>query len=243
MEGIMVQVHTIILWKEADRLGKSFKEIAEEAYGVMNVFQDYPIELRPNYLCASSLKNAKEFEWGYENFEELLKKRVNREGGRIFEDLGYCVGFFSSKKNRESSGFSLNVGTTNKKFNNSCIINLPVSLDLYNEKKAAMICNLFMKLVEKFGPYWGCVVNKVLYYGNGYERYIVDGIPTMVHWLNYWSEDIAVAIGKEKIQQVLSDNPFMKYENGILVAKDTAFDINKEDDMKYHDKIQSQLFL
>ncbi len=238
----MAQVHTIILWKKADRPDKSFKEIAAEAYSVMEIFQDYPVELRPNYLCASSLKKTREFQWSYENFEELLRKNVNREGETIFEDLGYGVGFFSSKTNRESSGFILHVGTKNIKFSNTCIIDLPLSLDLYNREKAAMIYGLFVKLVQKFGPYWGCITNDSLFYERGYERYMVDGIPTMVHWLNYWPEDIAAAIGKERIRQVLSGNPSMRYENGILVAKDTAFDVNNEDDMEYHDKIQSQLF-
>lgn len=92
----MIQRHSIILWKKAERKDKDFEEIAKETYEVLKQFQECPQELRPNYLTAKTKKDIKEFDWNYENFRSMLKKGVNKEGENIFEDLGYSISFFSS---------------------------------------------------------------------------------------------------------------------------------------------------
>ena len=54
----MIQRHSIILWKQAEEEDKGFEQISQEAYDVMTIFQDYPLELRPNYLTAKSKKDV-----------------------------------------------------------------------------------------------------------------------------------------------------------------------------------------
>ena len=41
----MIQRHSIILWRKAEREDKSFEEISKEAYEVLELFQRYPQEL------------------------------------------------------------------------------------------------------------------------------------------------------------------------------------------------------
>ena len=55
----MIQRHSMILWKKAERENKSFEEISKEAYEVLSLFQDCPQELRPNYLTAKTKKDIK----------------------------------------------------------------------------------------------------------------------------------------------------------------------------------------
>lgn len=63
---------------------------------------------------------------------------------------------------KKSCAFQMNVGNKNNKFYNTFIIDLPLSLNLYDKKIADTIRNLFEKLVKSYMPYWGCISNKVL---------------------------------------------------------------------------------
>ena len=235
----MVQRHSIILWKKAVEKDKCFEEIATEAYEVFSLFQDYPEELRPNYLTANTKKDIQKFEWNYENFSKELKKGVNKEGKNIFEDLGYSISFFSCRKEENSCGFQMSTGNKNGKFFNTLIIHLPLSINLFEEKMAAEIGKLFEKLVQIYMPYWGCVSNRVL--SRQYGKFLEGNLPTTVHWINYWSEDIIRTIGMEKIQKVLDKNTVLSFQNGIFSIRNTALDMEKEDDVSYHEELQKQL--
>lgn len=237
----MLQRHSIILWKKAEDIGKKFEEIAKETYAVLNLFQDCPQELRPNYLTAKTKKNIKVFDWNYENFRSILKKGINKEGKNMFEDLGYSISFFSSLSEQNSCGFEIIAGNKNEKFYNVLIINLPLSLNLYDKQTADMIKNLFERLVSSYMPFWGCISNKVL--SQKYGKYLEGNLPTTVHWMNYWSEDIIYTIGMEKIQNVVGKNSEISFKSGILSIKETALNVGKEDDIRYHGSLQKQLFL
>jgi hypothetical protein len=237
----MVQRHSIILWKKAEHKDKKYEEISKEAYNILSLFQDYPQELKPNYLSVKSKKDAKEFAWNYENFNSVLKKGINREGENIFEDLGYSISFFSSMEEKKSCAFQMNVGNKNNKFYNTFIIDLPLSLNLYDKKIADTIRSLFEKLVQFYIPYWGCISNKVL--SRKYGNFLDGNLPTTVHWMNYWSEDIIEMIGMRKIQKIVDQNSIISFQKGVLSIKDTAFDVDKEEDLKYHDELQNYLFI
>jgi len=131
----MIQRHSIILWKKAEKKDKDFEEIAKETYEVLKLFQECPQELRPNYLTAKTKNDIKEFDWNYENFRSMLKKGINKEGENIFEDLGYSISFFSSLNGQNSCGFEIIAGNKNEKFYNVLIVNLPLSLNLYEKKR------------------------------------------------------------------------------------------------------------
>jgi len=68
-------------------------------------------------------------------------------------------------------------------------------------------------------------------------------LPTTVHWINYWSEDILETIGMEKIQNVVNKNTISTFKAGILSIKETAFDVEKEDDIRFHAEMHNQLFV
>lgn len=237
----MIQRHSIILWKKAEKKDKNFEKIAKETYEVLKLFQYCPQELRPNYLTGKTKKDIKEFDWSYENFRSMLKKGINKEGENIFEDLGYSISFFSSLNGQNSCGFEIVAGNKNEKFYNVLIINLPLSLNLYDIKTADMIKKLFEKLVQSYMPYWGCVSNKAL--SRKYGKFLDGDMPTTVHWVNYWSKDIVRTIGMEKIQNLVDNNTMSTFKGGILSIKETALNVEKEHDVKFHAKIHDQLFL
>lgn len=55
----MVQRHSIILWKKAEKEDKKFEEIAKETYEVLKLFQEYPQELRGYFGNNRYGKNSK----------------------------------------------------------------------------------------------------------------------------------------------------------------------------------------
>lgn len=235
----MIQRHSIILWRKAEREDKSFEETAREAYEVLTLLQDYPQELRPNYLTAKTKKDIREFDWNYENFRNILKKGINKEGENVFKDLGYSVSFFSSMNEENSAAFSMTVGNKFEKVYNTLVIDLPLSVNLYDKKTAEMTGNLFRRLAQLYMPFWGCISNKAL--SRRYGKYLEGNLPTTVHWMNYWSEDIIHAVGMEKIQKSIEGNQEIAFKNGILSIKDTALDADKEDDIRFHDELQKKL--
>lgn len=235
----MIQRHTIILWKKAEN--KTFEKISGEAYKVLDLLQDYPQELRPNYLTAASKKDIREFVWNYENFSRILKNGINKEGENVFEDLGYSVSFFSSMVEENSCSILMQAGNKNEKFYNTLLIDLPLSFDLYDEKTADKIRCLFKSLVEAYKPYWGCISNKVL--SRKYGRFLEGNMPVTLHWMNYWSEDIICMTGMKKIQKIVDENANISFQDGILSISNIALDANKEEEIRYLNKLQKQLFL
>ncbi|MBQ2802854.1 MAG: hypothetical protein IJF07_03040 [Lachnospiraceae bacterium] len=236
----MVQRHSIILWRKAEKMEKSFEQISKEAFEVLNIFQEYSQELRPNYLTAKTKKQVKEFDWNYKNFSEQLKTGINKENDRIFKELGYSISFFSSMDEKNSSAFSMTVGNKCAPFYNVLVVDLPLSYDLYNTKKANIISELFKKLIQAYKPFWGCISNKAL--SRKYGKFLEGNLPTTIHWINYWSESIVNTITMEKIEKLIDENSMISFQNGILSIKETALDLEKEDDIRLHNKLETQLF-
>ena len=85
----MLQNHSIILWRKSDDPRKTFKQIAEEAFVTLSVFQNFPRQFRPNYIAISSVEKFQEVKWNYENFEKILREGINKENNKTFENLGY----------------------------------------------------------------------------------------------------------------------------------------------------------
>ena len=237
----MIQRHSIILWRKAEKEDKSFEEISKEAYEVLNLFQYCSQELRPNYLTGKTKKDIKEFEWNYENFSEQLKKGVNKEDEVVFKELGYSISFFSSMDEKNSCTFSMTAGNKFDKINNVLIVDLPLSYNLYEKETADIISDLFRKLVQVYKPFWGCISNRAL--SRKYGKFLEGNLPTTVHWINYWSEDILGTIGMEKIQNMVNKNTMSTFKMGILSIKETAFDVEKEDDIRFHAEMHNQLFV
>lgn len=237
----MIQRHSIILWKKADEREKSFEAIAEEAFAVLNTFSHYPDEFKLKFLPANSEKEVKEFAWNYNNFKELLKSGVNKEGNTCFEDLGYSVSFFSSMNSMESCSVNVRVGNKNEKFTNTLIVNIPLSFNLYEEDDAKICRKLFVELVNIFQPFWGCISNKVL--ARKYGKYLDGNLPATIHWMNYWTTDIINSVGLSKILDVVENNQGLEFNNGILKLRNAALNMANENDIFFHESIHKQLFL
>lgn len=234
----MIQRQSIILWKKAEQ--KSFEKTAEEAFEVLSVLKNYPEFLRPNYIKAYSKKDVKSFSFEYDVFKSLLKEGVNRNKNIVFEKLGYSVAFFSSFNEMDASSFDLHVGTTDPKFINTCIMNLPLSYNYYDEEKAKMIYELFCDLVKAFRPFWGCVSNTIL--SREFQPFLDDIKPSTVHWINYWSEKIQQAVGMEKINEFVHNNKTVYFNKGVLSINKTALNVENEADMLLHKKLHMDLF-
>ena len=121
------------------------------------------------------------------------------------------------------------------------IIDLPLGFNLYDKANAELIISLFRKLVRLYIPYWGCVSNIVL--ARKYGKFLEGSRPTTVHWMNYWSEEIVRAVGMDRIQGFIQGNQGASFDDGVLLVKDTAFDLSKEEDIRLHEKIHNQIFL
>lgn len=93
--------------------------------------------------------------------------------------------------------------------------------------------------ISIYSPYWGCISNKVL--ARKYGRYLEGYCPTNVHWINYWSDIIIQAIGIEKVLKLVEMNPGVSFQNGILLIRNTAPDMDREDDARFYDELQRQL--
>ena len=142
---------------------------------------------------------------------------------------------------KNSCTFSMIVGNKFEKMNNVLIVDLPLSYNLYEKETADMISELFEKLVQVYKPFWGCISNRAL--SRKYGKFLEGNLPTTVHWMNYWSEDIIRTVGMDKIQNVVEKNITVSFKRGILSINETALDVEKEDDIRYHDLLQKQLFL
>ena len=70
----IIQRYSIILWRKAEQENISFEEISKDAYDVFNIFQNYPQDLRPNYMTVRTRKDIEIFDWNYKHFCEQLKK-------------------------------------------------------------------------------------------------------------------------------------------------------------------------
>ncbi|MGB8453432.1 MAG: hypothetical protein WCD89_14040 [Anaerocolumna sp.] len=234
----MIQTHSLVLWKKAET--REFYAYTKEAYETMQMLISYGI-CSPAYQSVWRKKDAKLFDWNYDNFCIAVKKKVNKEGNIIFNNLGYCIGLFSSLNEEKSSGISLSIGNTDTKFVNSLVINFSPSINLYDEKVAILVNDMFRDCIIKFKPFWGCISNKKNM--RKYEGYMDDNIPNTVHWINYWSDGIINGIGKDKIQVVLDSCENCSFENGIFKIKPIAMNADNEEDIKLQQMINNKLGL
>lgn len=227
----MWQKHSIILWKKAEDVDSSFEEIASEAYEVFSAMQKFPPKFRPTYLTAKSKKSARETDWDRVQFCNELAKKVNREGRKSFEALGYTISFFSSMTEVDSCSIKMTVGNKVPQFYNTLIVDFPFSFDTYNTESVKAVYAMFETLVKCFRPFWGCVSNAQ--FSRQFGGFCADGIPTTVHWINYWSPEIVNSIGEIKIQDALRELPDAALNDGILIVKNSPFDIESEDSIAY----------
>lgn len=195
----------------------------------------------PKYETTMRKKQAEQIEWSYEKFCDIVRKNVNQESGGVFSDLGYRICFFSSKNNNKSASISLSIGNRNPKFVNSCIIEMPLDLEVFSNNESKNLADIFYECVKTFHPFWGCISNDQN--ARKYGRFLIDHKPSSVHWINYWSDSICKQIGMKRINEVIKYNDKISFHDNFFRIKDIPLDMNCEADMKLQTTINSMLRL
>ena len=150
------------------------------------------------------------------------------------------MGFFSNFEETNTCGISIHVGNKSPLFVNSLIIRLPRNLNLCDCESVKMIKDLFKILIEAFKPFWGCVSNYEL--TRKYGRYMNNGIPTTIHWMNYWSEEIIDKFGREKVNCFVKEHTDILIEDGFFSIRDQALYADKEVDVDYQYEMHKNMF-
>jgi len=192
----MIQTYSLLLWSEPTE--SNLDEMIEISFSLLSALKQYGHELSPKYLTARKKSEAKEFVLNRGNLKELIERSINKEGEKVFLDLGRHFSFFSSLKDNESCGISLTVGASNKNKINSLIVNLPYGGFSGFSEKVSDFENLVKRLVKIFRPYWCCVYNSETGSDYGYKLW-EDKKPVSVHWLNYFNKVTAKNIGMKRV--------------------------------------------
>lgn len=192
----MLQRHSLIFWSNASN--ENFEESLKKSNKLLFVLKEFGYELSPNYITAKRKKDVQIFDWSIDTLAELLKKGVNKEGKTTFSDLGYRVSFFSSLKEDDSAGISLLVGVSNPNFINNFIVNLPLSLPMYDDNLLnEKLIKVFKECIKILNPFWACISNSANL--KRYDGYWGEKLPTAIHWVNYFDNEISQVFGESAI--------------------------------------------
>lgn len=232
----------MVFWRHNEAISTSFDEIAKQAYSIMNIFNNHlPKEFRPNYLTVNKKQDAKPYDWNYQTFYNDLYKNVNHTKERVFKELGYSLSFFSSLENANSFGYMIHVGATDPRFTNSIVVNLAFYYNYFDEKACKTLEKIFYECVRSFGAYYACVANSSSILNNG--LYLTDeGVPTSLHWLNYWSPEIMKKIDRKRVKKLEQKYKEFVFNDGFLKLQNVALDANSEQDVEYKKALEESIF-
>lgn len=231
--------HTIILWKKPLSSDTQFSEIVQNTVDTLSIFYDLPEQYRPNFYTSYRKSSAKPFVLSCDEIASYLRKNVLKVNYKECPELGVSLGLFSSMKDDSAFGYHMRVGVKDTKYINSLIVNIALDYNMYDEESARLIETLFEKSVAVFKPFWGAIVNNCAYNDN--EPYMVNGLPTNVHWMNYWSDDIINSIGLRKIKIAIKKFEQFDFDNGIIKMQKFPLQAKKEDDMRYQREVEDLL--
>lgn len=236
----MQQWYSLILWRKPEKESVTFEEVAKRAYQTISVFMELQPNYRPNYAKVGKKRDAKLFEWNYDNFCDYLNKKARKTSQQMFKDLGYTCGFFSSLNSGESCGYSLSVGITNKMFVNSFVVEFSTSMDYFNGEVSAKIEELFRRSVKTFNPYWGCVVNMGM---KECDNFLTadDSSPNEIHWLNYMSNSMLKNLNPKGIKRLTKECKQFKCEDNFIKLQDVALNADVVEDVRLKEYAQQLL--
>ncbi len=230
----MIQRHSLILW--ANPSNEDFHVSLAKANNLLLALKEFGPEIAPNYITSKRKKDALNFDWNANTLEELLKKGINKEGNNQFLDLGYRMSFFSSLREDDSASISLLVGASNSCTTNSLIVNLPLTLPVYESSDINdKLISTFKECVEIFDPFWACIGNNVNV--RRFDGYWRDDLPTAIHWVNYFGNGICKIFGDKKIESAPTSS-IEKFHLGYIVKlKDSPLNDEIEDDIELQKKV------
>lgn len=236
----MISVHSMIL--RAKPREELFEETVNKTYSILNVLKEFGPELSPNFLPAYSKKNVKPFDGSITTLEELIRKGINKEGKTVFPDLGYRVSFFSSLNDMDSAGISIQVGTTNKLFKNTLVVDFPPSFPIYKDNLLhKRMIELFRTCVSLFEPYWGCICNSLNI--RRYDKLWENDQPKTIHWVNYFGDDMPRKI-EERLIKTAPVYMAERYHDGyLIILKKTPIDDENPEDIEIQNKAKDHFGL
>ncbi len=236
-----MQYHELIFW--AKPIKEDFKTTVQKCYNILQYLSSVDDNIAPNYITANRKKDAKKFVLSNENVNDIFKKNINQENGIIFEKLGYSLSFFSSLENKKSASISIHIGVLDERFMNTLIITLPENYQINkNIKLAEKLTRIFKECCTLFNPFWGAITNihNIDRFNN---EYIKNSIPTTIHWVNYWDNEILSRVGFEKFKNI----PYIqinKMTTGcIIIFQNRPIDDNSESDIQLQIDINKKLGL
>jgi hypothetical protein len=236
----MPQTHSMILWAAPTK--EDFKETVNKAYQILTALKEFGPELSPNYITNLIKKDAKQFSLDYDSLAELIRKGVNKEGNRVFPDLGYRINFFSSLNDVDNTGISLTLGVTNSKLKNTFIVNFPISLNVFDDNISIGLIELFKTCNNIFNPFWGCILNSGTLIR--YKTLFKNDLATTIHWVNFWGEDIIRKVSEEKISKAsLYSREKIDNKGYLLILKRKPIDDNSQNDIRIQNETNKSLGL
>jgi hypothetical protein len=236
----VLQTYSMILWAKANH--EDFKVTVDKAYRLLSSLKEYGTELSPNYLPAFRKKEVKPYELDRETLGNLLKKGVNKEGERTSPYLGYHVSFFSALNDDDSAGISLTIGMNDPSFTNSLVIHFPPSLNIFDRDISERLIALFKNCVKIISPFWGGIISS--YTIRRYATIYKNNLPTTIHWVNFWGEDIIHRISEDKINKAsLHSLEKIDSKGYILILKHIPIDDNSEEDIRLQSEVNKRLGL
>jgi hypothetical protein len=210
----MIQTYSLILWSKAKK--EDLDTSIDKAYRMLLAINECGPQFGPNFLTGKTPRLAKPFELNYANVEKLVKKEANK----LFPDLGSEFSFFSSKQNHEGAGISISIGISDPKFTNSLVLELPINFQINDDKNIEMLLGLFRKGIDILDPYLGFILNSFTH--NRVDDLAQNHIPTTVHWMNFWSNEIVQHFGEKR----LLDTPMYMKEK--IINKGYIFMIQRK---------------
>lgn len=182
-----MQPHSIILWAEPKK--EAFEDLSVKCYNILNILKNFSPDLSPKYILDFETKKFKEYEFNINEIKKILKDNINKEGDKIFPELGYRIHFISHLNTANTTGISMTIGASFERITNTINIGIKDDFVLYDNHKVNFhLVKLFKNLIELYKPFWGCVSNDIN--SNRIEKFIKSNKPTTVHWLNFWGSKL-----------------------------------------------------
>lgn len=204
---------------------REFNDVIKETYQFMLLLKEAGLGVEPNYETVWKKRDAKLFDWSYENFSNMMKKEL--KPGE--EELGVSIGFFSSLDDDESGGILVTIGSSHERINDLIEISFP-NTTAFNKETAQKIEMLFRKSIELLHPYRGFIRNN-----KNTRRFSVSRkkeIPSTVHWLNYYASPELLDI-LDKAEGKYTFYQKEKFQDGYYFKiQELPIDDDNEEDIK-----------
>lgn len=202
-------------------------DIASEMLNIIEITLECIPEFSTLYIPASKKDEVKEAVLSKECIEALLHK--SEHNSALTDKTGYTLSFFTSLDSLCSCSLLLHIGSAHAQITDSILIKFPLCWNWQNIDVTTRLEKLFMELIRLFCPYWGCVANLGL---TNEKRYVVDDMPTSLHWLNFISESALKKIGFQKLQAILSVPNCSMIDCNII--KTSNYPTNTEEEKESH---------